>query len=367
MRVAQVITASVGGIGRHVASVVTRLVQRGHAVRIYAPAQTVRAHILDDVGADTLPLGRLGRLAGADVVHAHGYKAGALAVPVCRLRRIPLVVTWHNAVLGSGRRAKAGRFLQILVARSADLTLGASSDLVAEARRLGARDARLAPVAAPVLGFPTVPRDVQRRQLGIGDAETMILTASRLAPQKNLGMVLDIARAVRDHHELIFVIAGDGPQREELAQRVRAEKSSVRLIGHRADIASLLGAADLALLTSTWEARALVAQEALLAGVPLISTRVGGIEELVGNAAVLLDPDDVEHAVAELLELSQSPGRRAALQASGLARAASWPDEDQVVDRLVALYREVSAHRQPERPSTTAGSAGHSSLDRGWR
>jgi glycosyltransferase involved in cell wall biosynthesis len=342
MMVAQVITASVGGIGRHVASVVARLVQRGHAVRIYAPAVTVRAHRLDDLGADILPLGRLGRLAGADVVHAHGYKAGALAAPVCRLRGIPLAVTWHNAVLGSGWQARAGRLLQILVARSAGLTLGASSDLVAQARRLGARDARLAPVAAPVLGLPKVPRDVQRRELGISDGDVMILTASRLAPQKNLGMVLDIASAVKDHPELIFVIAGDGPQREELAERARAEGSRVRLIGHRDDIASLLGAADLTLLTSTWEARALVAQEALLGGVPLISTRVGGIEELVGEAAGLFDPDDAEQAVSELLELAESPGRRAALRAAGLVRAASWPDEDKVVDELVAIYRELA-------------------------
>ena len=70
----------------------------------------------------------------------------------------------------------------------------------------------------------------------------------------------------------------------------------MRLLGRSDDIGSLLGAADLALLTSTWEARALVAQEALLAGVPLVSTRVGGIEELVGSAAVLVTPGDVEEA-----------------------------------------------------------------------
>ena len=58
-------------------------------------------------------------------------------------------------------------------------------------------------------------------------------------------------------------------------------------------MASALRAADIVLLTSTWEAPALVAQEALLAGVPLVSTRVGGIAELVGQAAVLVEPGDV--------------------------------------------------------------------------
>src|SRR5829696_822538 len=314
MRIAHVLTASTGGIGRHVGSVVTRLVKRGHAVRIYAPDRTARAQGLDDLGADLLPLTRLGRLVGADVVHAHGYKAGAIAMGASRLRRPPLVVTWHNAVLGQGWRTAGGRLLQRVVARGADLTLGASTDLVIEARQLGARNAQLAPVAAPVLGSSRLSPEVQRRNLGLTDRDVLILTVGRLAPQKNLGLVLEIARSVRDHGELRFVIAGDGPLRE-----------------------------DLALLTSVWEARALVAQEALLSGVPLLSTRVGGIEELVGDAAVLFDPHDVGKAVEELLDLAHDPDRRASLRAAGLDRAATWPDEDQVVDELLMRYRGLIA------------------------
>jgi glycosyltransferase involved in cell wall biosynthesis len=343
VRIAQVLTASTGGIGRHVASVVVRLVQRGHAVRIYSPAETSRTQRLDDLGADVRPLSRLGRLTGADVVHAHGYKAGALALGASTLRPVPLVVTWHNAVLGQGWSAVGGRLLQRFVARGADLTLGASTDLVVEARRLGARNARLGPVAAPVLGKATVPREAVRRDLGLTERDVMIVTIGRLAPQKNLGLVLEIARSLRDHSELRFLIAGEGPLRDELADRVKADSSNVVLLGHYDDIASLLGAADLVLLTSAWEARALAAQEALLSGVPLVSTRVGGIEELVDGAAVLFDPHDVRQAVVQLLDLAHDADRRASLRAAGLARAAAWPDEEQVVDELLTCYRELIA------------------------
>jgi glycosyltransferase involved in cell wall biosynthesis len=321
--------------------VVVRLVQRGHAVRIYSPAETSRTQRLDDLGADVRPLSRLGRLTGADVVHAHGYKAGALALGASTLRPVPLVVTWHNAVLGQGWSAVGGRLLQRFVARGADLTLGASTDLVVEARRLGARNARLGPVAAPVLGKATVPREAVRRDLGLTERDVMIVTIGRLAPQKNLGLVLEIARSLRDHSELRFLIAGEGPLRDELADRVKADSSNVVLLGHYDDIASLLGAADLVLLTSAWEARALAAQEALLSGVPLVSTRVGGIEELVDGAAVLFDPHDVRQAVVQLLDLAHDADRRASLRAAGLALAAAWPDEEQVVDELLTRYREL--------------------------
>jgi len=117
-------------------------------------------------------------------------------------------------------------------------------------------------------------------------------------------------------------------------------------LGRSDDIASLLGAADLALLTSTWEARALVAQEALLAGVPLISTRVGGIEELVDSAAVLVPPGDVEEAARQIVALADNPSERGRLREAGLRQAATWPDEDDVADDLVRAYNGVARDRR---------------------
>lgn len=339
MRIAEVLSASTGGIGRHVASLAPRLVALGHDVTVYCPPSTAAVH---DFGAVPVePLGRLSRLRDADVVHAHGYKAGALALPWARFGRVPLVVTWHNAVLGRGRQAVAGRLLQRLVARGADLTLGASSDLVAQARAYGARRAELGPVAAPTLPPAAVRRVAYRSLLGLGDDDELLVTVGRLAPQKNLGMVLDLAAALRDRKQLLVVIAGDGPLHAELAARIAHEELPVRLLGRTDDVASLLGAADGALLTSTWEARALVAQEALLAGVPLFSTRVGGIPELVGDAAVLFAADDVAGAATAVAATLDDPLRLAALRAAGRQRAAGWPDEDRVAVDIAATYARL--------------------------
>jgi glycosyltransferase involved in cell wall biosynthesis len=355
MRIAEVLAASTGGIGRHVASLAPRLVALGHDVTVYGPAATAAAH---DFGAVPVrPPAALRHTVGLDVLHAHGYKAAAAALPWARLRGVPLVVTWHNAVLGAGPQAVAGRLLQRLVARGADLTLGASSDLVDEARRCGAREVALAPVAAPRLPPAAVPRATYRAALGLREEDRLVLTVGRLAPQKNLGMVLDVAAALADQPQVQFVLAGDGPLRAELEARVRADGSRVRLLGRVDDVASLLAAADVALLTSTWEARALVAQEALLAGLPLVSTRVGGIEELVGDAALLVGPRDVPAAVQALRSLLEDPARAAELAAAGRRRAATWPDEDQVAADLAAVYARLvaaaRAGRFPRRHGST--------------
>jgi glycosyltransferase involved in cell wall biosynthesis len=346
VKVAQLLTASTGGIGRHVASIAPRLEGRGHQVRVFCPKVTTEAQGFRELGLDVWPLTNVRRFIGADLVHAHGLKAGWLGLPIAWMYRVPLVVTWHNAVLGDGLAPSAVRQMQRAVAVGADLTLGASRDLVAQARRLGARNARLSLIAAPVVPPASTSRDDQRWVLGADGQDTVILTVSRLAPQKNLGMVLDIAAAVRHRPDLRFVIVGDGPERETLQRRITDEWLQVRLLRRSDDIGSLLAAADLALLTSTWEARALVAQEALLAGVPLVSTRVGGIEELVGSAAVLVPVGDVEDATRQILALADNPPERLRLREAGLHQAATWPDEDEVVDDLIRAYAELTRHRR---------------------
>jgi glycosyltransferase involved in cell wall biosynthesis len=346
VKIAQLLTASTGGIGRHVASIAPRLEQRGHQVRVFCTEATAEAQGFTKLGLDVWPLRSVRRFTGADLVHAHGLKAGWLGLPIAWLFKVPLVVTWHNAVLGEGLAPAAARQTLRAVAMGADLTLGASRDLVALATHLGARNARLCQVAAPVVPPATISREDQRRALGAQQSDTVILTVGRLAPQKNLGMVLDIAAAVDGRPDLRFVIAGDGPERDTLQRRIAAQRLQVRMLGPSDDIGSLLAAADLALLTSTWEARALVAQEALLAGVPLISTRVGGIAELVDSAAVLVPPGNVEEVARQIVTLADNPIERRRLRDAGLRQAALWPDEDDVVDDLVKAYAEVSRDRR---------------------
>jgi glycosyltransferase involved in cell wall biosynthesis len=346
VKVAQLLTGSTGGIGRHVASIAPRLEQRGHQIRVFCPQSTTEAQGFKELGLDVWPLTSLRRFIGADLVHAQGLKAGWLGLPIAWMFKVPLIVTWHNAVLGDRLAPAAARQTLRAVAMGADLTLGASRDLVALATHLGARNARLSPIAAPVLPPAKTSRDAQRQALGAATEDTVTVTVSRLAPQKNLGMVLDIASAVRDRPDLRFVVAGEGPEREKLQHRITDDRLQVALLGRSDDIASLLGAADLALLTSTWEARALVAQEALLAGVPLISTRVGGIEELVDSAAVLVPPGDVKEAARQIVALADDPDHRRRLTAAGLRQAATWPDEDDVADDLARTYTAIARDRR---------------------
>ncbi len=362
-RVVLVLASSTGGVGQHIASLARGLVTGGASVTVCGPAATQEQFDFTGTGARFVSveippnptpadvravaaLRRALRDRGAsgpvDIVHAHGLRAGLVAV----LARpaAPLVVTWHNAVLGGGLRGRASRLVERIVARRAQVALGASNDLVGRITALGAADARLAPVAAPALPAPRRGRAAVRAEFGIAPHQPLILSVGRLHPQKRYDVLVDAAAAWRAlNPPPVVVIAGSGPSYLQLAGRVSAARAPVILLGHRADIADLLVGADLAVVTSDWEARQLFAQEALRAGVPLVATAVGGLPDLVGDGAVLVPPGDsaaVDEAVRGLLA---DDVRRAELAQRGLTRAATWPTETDTVATLAALYTELTS------------------------
>ncbi|MFE9694075.1 glycosyltransferase family 4 protein [Micromonospora sp. NPDC005806] len=356
--VALVLASSTGGVGQHIRSVVRGLTAAGASVLVCGPAATQDQFDFTGVGArfmpveipasptpaDTRAVAALRRVltdAPVDVVHAHGLRAGLVAV----LARpaAPLVVTWHNAVLAGGLRGQLSRLAERVVARNARVALGASADLVERAAALGAVDARLAPVAAPVLPAPRRRRAAVRAEFGVTPDRPLIVSVGRLHPQKRYDVLVDAAARWRSRKPApVVVIAGSGPAYLQLAARISAARAPVTLLGHRTDVADLLAGADLAVVTSDWEARQLFAQEALRAGVPLVTTAVGGLPELVGDAAVLIPAGDVDAVDAAVRDLMDDETRRAELAHRGAARAATWPTEADTVAALTALYAELA-------------------------
>jgi glycosyltransferase involved in cell wall biosynthesis len=354
-RVAQVLATSTGGVGTHVRSLLPTLLRAGAATRVCGPAATDELFGFSTTGADFRPVqisavpgdpravAALARAtAGADLVHAHGLRAGLVAALARRVGNgaAPLVLTLHNALQPGGgpRQALLGR-VEAATIRSADLVLAASGDLAENAWRAGARDVRVAPVSAPPLPPAARSRADVRADLGVPEGRPLVVAVGRLHPQKGYGTLLDAAAGWSAGPSV--VIAGDGPQRAELAARIAAEQLPVQLLGRRTDIADLLAAADVCVLPSRWEARSLTAQEALRSGTPLVATRVGGIPELVGDAAELVPAGDAAALSAAVQAVLADPERAGRLAAAGVARAATWPDEAATARSLVAVYREL--------------------------
>ena len=158
-----------------------------------------------------------------------------------------------------------------------------------------------------------------RRGLGLREDAVVVLHVGRLAPEKELGVLL---RAWRIAHEALgrvvqFVVAGEGPQ----ARAVDAEAGWIRRVGFldRQQLADLYASADVCVLPSRTETCGLVALEAMASGVPVVAAGAGGFQDSIesGHNGVLVAPGDARGFAAAIARLALDPEER-----SRLARAA---------------------------------------------
>ncbi|MDL5200706.1 glycosyltransferase family 4 protein [Streptomyces sp. ALI-76-A] len=363
LRTVQVLGGGHAGSSAHVRSLTSGLVARGVRVTVCAPVEADHTYDFTGAGAEHVHVPRSSDPASvavlrqacttADLVHAHGLHASFRAVLALSGRRTPLIVTWHDRAHAEGARAHFLRLLERRVVKAATVVLGTTSALVDRARRTGARDARLAAVALPgarrtPAAEPEDPdrlRPKVRAELG-STGRPLLMAVGSLDRPRGYDTLLDAARAWRRLDPVpLVVIAGEGPLRAALQQRIEEEGLPVRLVGRRDDIADLLAAADLALLPSSGEARSVLAQEALHARVPLVATDSGGIPELVGDAAELVPPGDAEAFADAVVRLLGDPGRQEALRDKGVRQAATWPTEDETVAQVLSVYDELTQPR----------------------
>ncbi|WP_219468340.1 glycosyltransferase family 4 protein [Nonomuraea rhizosphaerae] len=395
MRVAFVLGTTSGGTGRHVRMLTEGLVARGHRVVVAGPRSveerfgfgaagarfvevTVsdRPHPVNDARA-ALTLRRVTR--DADVVHAHGLRAGALAglaVP----RRVPLVVTLHNALTAGGLIGFVYGVLERVVARTAGHVLVVSPDLGERMRELGARDVRAAVVPAPVpRPARRSPREI-RDELKAGE-RPIVLTVARLAQQKGYETLLDAARGpweagpdglvsgdamseaggdaggkargpVGGHPAgevqgsgdgdvgttPLFVVAGEGPLFDEMRRRIDDERLPVTLLGNRDDVPDLLAAATVVVWPSRWEGQPLSLSETLMCGRPVIATAVGGVPDLLAGAGILVPYGDAEALRSAVRKVTGDPAEAERLAAAAARRGGELPGQNEAVESVLDVY-----------------------------
>jgi len=377
VKLALVLGTSTGGTARHVRMLAAGCAARGVRVEVFGPAQTDRdfafggaapgvgftaVEIADRprLPGDLRAIGRLRRLFrawGPDVVHAHGLRAGALgAIAVAFGRtgagnkrgRSALVVTVHNAPPAGGVTGAIYRVLELIVARNADSVLCVSADLEDRMRAAGARRVGHAVVpAVPVSLTGDVSAETRaalRAEFGAGPGQAIVLAVGRLAAQKGFGLLLDAAARWGDIRPApLLVLVGQGPLAAELQARAASLGLTIRFAGQRPDVPALLSAADVFVLPSVWEGQALILQEALRAGVPIVATRVGGNPELTGeDAAILVPPGDAQRLADAVRAVLGDPAVAARLREAAAARARALPDEDAAVAAALAEYRHVA-------------------------
>lgn len=296
-------------------------------------ARVVHAHnLLPTFGWRALAAARE---AGArTVLHLHNYRL-VCAIGVCFVDGQECVrCHGRNTLPGIRKNCRGGRaealaygaglaLWQARMVEHADVIVVPSAFALQRLRDLGAP---LGATPVHVIGHP-VPLAAERSAAGEG---TYALVASRLAPEKGVGVAIEACRRAG----VPLVVAGDGPDRAALERA--AAGADVRFVGAVApeEVARLRAGAALALVPSrSAETFGLAAAEAMAAGVPVVASAVGALPELVDAAALVPagDPD-------ALADAARARFADAAAGDAGIARARELVAPGAVARRLLAAY-----------------------------
>jgi glycosyltransferase involved in cell wall biosynthesis len=298
------------------------------------------------------------------IVHTHMAKAGALGRLATLLynrtagRHAParLVHTYHGHVLeGYFNPAKTQLFIQIErgLAHATDRIVAISPRIRAELLdkyRIGRpNNYRVVPLGfdlGSLAAIDDAARARARSALQISEGALVVTTVGRLTAIKNHALFLEAsARISRAHPSAIFLIAGDGELRRELEASALSLgiADRVRFLGWRRDLDTVYGATDVFMLTSRNEGTPVALIESLAAGVPVVSTDVGGVGDVIasdgfGFATAPGDPDALTAAVGLLLP---DLGRRRAMGELGRTSIMERYGIDRLLDDIETLYREL--------------------------
>lgn len=358
-RIALVAAQTTGGIGHHLFSLVSELTSRGARVEVLASAATrefgfeAAGAIFSEVEIPARPAPRQGlqaarrllrRLGDADLVHAHGIRAGLVAGLAARRAGVGrVVVSVHNAVLTPrGWRRAAAAVADRALLRLADRLIYVSADLVPWAGRPAS--VLVIPVGADTAPPSSQAVRVAREALSLPGGTPLVVAVGRLHGQKGFDVLVEAAGLLQHDPPPAFALVGEGPMRAELEHAIARLGLGQRfhLLGHRADAPALLALADAVCVPSRWDAGPLVMHEAMALGRPIVACAVGGIPDHLGSEGGLLVPPDDPRALADALERVLGDKELAArLGAGALEAAASWPDAAATANRIADLYEEL--------------------------
>ena len=282
-----------------------------------------------------------------DVVHTFLIVAGIYGRLAAFAAGVPLVLAAEQNVYARKPRRHA-LMERALAARSYRVV--ACCEVVARhyQQQVGVPRSKIAVIYNAVrFGRRPQPTDAETARFALKlPPEALVLgTLGRLTEQKGQRTLLRaVAALARDVPEVVLLLAGAGPLREELeAEAARLGLADrVRFLGIRRDRATLYAAMDVFVLPSRWEGLSLALVEAMGAGRAVVAADVGGNPEVVrdGRTGLLVPPGDADALAAALGTLAADRDLRAAFGDAAAADARARFSIDQHVARLAALYRQ---------------------------
>lgn len=359
MKVAHIDTARTWRGGEaQVLGLARGLMDKGHQVLVLCPprsemASACEAHSIPVRTAsmrselDLLSAYKLSRYLrgfGADVVHFHTARAHTLGLVAARLARTPVKVLSRRVDFAVG----GNPFSRAKYKSSVDAVVAITEAVRDVLLRGGVDPERVTVIYSGVdLAKFAAAGDGGRlrAELGIPSSAPLVGAVGALAPHKAQAYLLRAAAKLRaEKPEVRYIIAGEGELESELKELARSlgVADLVIFTGFRRDIEAVLAALDVFVLSSVAEGLCTSILDAMLAGVPVVATSVGGVPEIVldGVCGLLVPPADPEALARGIARVLGDPALKGRLAAGGRERVRDFSIERTVFE-TERLYKRL--------------------------
>lgn len=285
-----------------------------------------------------------------DIVHTHLHVLRYALPSLLLLKPASMLHTVHN--LAEREVEPRGRCIQRYAFKHRVMPIAVSAEVARSLRRLyKIPSCKVIANGIPTnhFSFPRVARREWRSRVGFGDGHVLFVCVARFSTQKNHSLLLQaFLRGPASDPNAHLLLVGDGALREQL--EAQAENLGlahrVHFLGLRSDIPELLAAADVFVLSSDWEGNPLAVMEAMAAGLPVVSTAVGGIPDLLANGreGFLVPRGDVEAFSGAMTFLLRDPETRKSMGMTAARRARESFDVSGMVQAYEHLYEALIDH-----------------------
>lgn len=285
---------------------------------------------------------------GIDIIHAHEVKSDVITCLAARLRPVPIVTTLHGWI-GNGVKQRFMIGLDKCVVRGFDRVIAVSKEIERELLAAGVEPEKICVLHNGIVlerYRRTGRHGVLQELIGRDISRPIIASIGRLSPEKGHVDLIDaIALVKKQGRSVSLVLIGDGPERSNLAEKIRALglDDIVHLLGYLPQPERFLEDVELTVLPSHTEGLPNVVLESLLMEVPVLATRVGGTPEVITDSETgrLVPPHSPEALAAGILEFlsCRDSWNRMARQGCKMVKARF--DFRERTRKLEALYCEL--------------------------
>jgi len=283
-----------------------------------------------------------------DVVETFTHDSNLLGLPLAWLAGVPVRVATHHGMLKDIPRWREKTHTWIINHNIANILVAVSEGTRQRALKEGVAPDRvsLIPNGIVPVSAKGVNRQDIRKSIGVGEDDIFLISVGRLVYQKaHEFLIAAMPEVLKEVPNIEVGICGDGPLHSQLEMQIKSRglAKSVKLLGTFDRIINFLAVADIFVLPSRWEGLPMALLEAMNAGLPVVATRVEGVDEVIsdGENGLLVPAEDASALSHAILLLVHQPETRLRMGIAARQRIQRTYTTDRMCSQYLVLFQSI--------------------------